>query len=159
MLPPLLTLLALAVAPSHGPAVPQDLPEPAATQDRPELRFVDLDEARARAAVDGRPIALVFRAIWCGACAELEQDTLPSRLVQDRGDDAHWVLVDVDRQQALSHDYGVDSTPHLVIEAADGALLGRARGYLTPQELVLLYIILEIGVCHGEPPPPPPPVE
>lgn len=30
---------------------------------------------------------------------------------------------------------------------------------LTPQELVLLYIILEIGVCHGEPPPPPPPVE
>ena len=30
---------------------------------------------------------------------------------------------------------------------------------LTPQELVLLYIILEIGVCHGEPPPPPPPIE
>lgn len=29
---------------------------------------------------------------------------------------------------------------------------------LTPQELVLLYIILEIGVCHGEPPPPPPPI-
>ena len=27
---------------------------------------------------------------------------------------------------------------------------------LTPQELVLLYIILEIGVCHGEAPPPPP---
>lgn len=30
---------------------------------------------------------------------------------------------------------------------------------LTPQELVLLYIILEIGVCHGEAPPPPPPIE
>lgn len=29
---------------------------------------------------------------------------------------------------------------------------------LTPQELVLLYIILEIGVCHDQPPPPPPPV-
>jgi hypothetical protein len=34
-----------------------------------------------------------------------------------------------------------------------------AHSGLTPQELVLLYIILEIGVCHGEPPPPPPPVE
>ena len=29
---------------------------------------------------------------------------------------------------------------------------------LTPQELILLYIILEIGVCHDQPPPPPPPV-
>jgi hypothetical protein len=34
-----------------------------------------------------------------------------------------------------------------------------AHSGLTPQELVLLYIILEIGVCHGEPPPPPPPIE
>jgi hypothetical protein len=30
---------------------------------------------------------------------------------------------------------------------------------LTPQELVLLYTILEIGVCFGEPPPPPPPID
>ncbi len=29
---------------------------------------------------------------------------------------------------------------------------------LTPQELILLYIILEIGVCHGDPPPPIPPI-
>jgi len=29
---------------------------------------------------------------------------------------------------------------------------------LIPQELILLYIILEIGVCHDSPPPPPPPV-
>ena len=28
---------------------------------------------------------------------------------------------------------------------------------LAPQELVLLYIILEIGVCHHTPPPPVPP--
>jgi hypothetical protein len=30
---------------------------------------------------------------------------------------------------------------------------------LTPQELVLLYTILEIGVCFDEPPPPPPPID
>ncbi|MFO0633600.1 MAG: hypothetical protein U0168_12180 [Nannocystaceae bacterium] len=29
---------------------------------------------------------------------------------------------------------------------------------LSPQELILLYMILEIGVCHETPPPPPPPV-
>jgi hypothetical protein len=28
---------------------------------------------------------------------------------------------------------------------------------LSPQELILLYIILEIGVCHEDTPPPPPP--
>jgi hypothetical protein len=30
---------------------------------------------------------------------------------------------------------------------------------LTPQELMLLYTILEIGVCFDEPPPPPPPID
>jgi hypothetical protein len=33
-----------------------------------------------------------------------------------------------------------------------------AHGGLNPQELVLLYMILEITVCHDSPPPPPPPV-
>jgi hypothetical protein len=32
-----------------------------------------------------------------------------------------------------------------------------AHSGLSPQELILLYIILEIGVCHDEPPPKPPP--
>ena len=30
---------------------------------------------------------------------------------------------------------------------------------LNPQELALLYMILEIGVCFEDPPPPPPPIE
>jgi hypothetical protein len=29
---------------------------------------------------------------------------------------------------------------------------------LNPQELILLYMILEISVCHESTPPPPPPV-
>jgi hypothetical protein len=33
-----------------------------------------------------------------------------------------------------------------------------AHNGLNPQELVLLYMILEIGACHSVPPPPPPPV-
>ena len=32
-----------------------------------------------------------------------------------------------------------------------------AHAGLSPQELILLYIILEIGVCHDQPPPQPPP--
>lgn len=58
------------------------------------------------------------------------------------------------RPMTVSGQYGCGrmmfSTYHTTEHAHQG---------LTPQELVLLYIILEIGVCHGEPPPPPPPIE
>lgn len=59
-----------------------------------------------------------------------------------------------DRPMTVSGEYGCGrmmfSTYHTTEYAHSG---------LTPQELVLLYIILEIGVCHGDPPPPPPPIE
>lgn len=57
------------------------------------------------------------------------------------------------RSMTISGEYGCGrmmfSTYHTTEDAHDG---------LYPQELILLYIILEIGVCHDSPPPPPPPV-
>ena len=57
------------------------------------------------------------------------------------------------RPMTISGQYGCGrmmfSTYHTTEDAHSG---------LIPQELILLYIILEIGVCHDSPPPPPPPV-
>lgn len=57
------------------------------------------------------------------------------------------------RPMAISGQYGCGRMMYSTFETSSSAHQG-----LNPQELVLLYMILEIGVCFGEPPPPPPPV-
>lgn len=57
------------------------------------------------------------------------------------------------RPMAISGQYGCGRMMYSTFENSSTNHSG-----LNPQELVLLYMILEIGVCHGEPPPPPPPV-
>ncbi len=56
------------------------------------------------------------------------------------------------RPMTISADYGCGRIMFSTYHTDEGAHAG-----LTPQELILLYIILEIGVCHDVPPPPPPP--
>ena len=58
------------------------------------------------------------------------------------------------RPMAISGQYGCGRMMYSTFETSSVAHQG-----LNPQELVLLYMILEIGVCFGEPPPPAPPIE
>lgn len=57
------------------------------------------------------------------------------------------------RPMTISAQYGCGRMMFSTYHTDEGEHAG-----LTPQELILLYIILEIGVCHGEAPPPPPPI-
>ncbi|MCH9679823.1 MAG: hypothetical protein K0V04_00190 [Deltaproteobacteria bacterium] len=57
------------------------------------------------------------------------------------------------RPMTISAEYGCGRMMFSTYHTDEGEHPG-----LTPQELILLYIILEIGVCHDAPPPPPPPV-
>jgi hypothetical protein len=58
------------------------------------------------------------------------------------------------RPMAITGQYGCGRMMYSTFENSSSNHDG-----LNPQELVLLYMILEIGVCFGEPPPPPPPIE
>jgi hypothetical protein len=58
------------------------------------------------------------------------------------------------RPMAITGQYGCGRMMYSTFENSSTNHQG-----LNPQELVLLYMILEIGVCFGEPPPPPPPIE
>lgn len=58
------------------------------------------------------------------------------------------------RPMGISAEYGCGRMMYSTYESSSTAHTG-----LSPQELALLYIILEIGVCFGEPPPPPPPID
>jgi hypothetical protein len=57
------------------------------------------------------------------------------------------------RPMAITGQYGCGRMMYSTFETSSTDYAG-----LNPQELVLLYIILEIGVCFGDTPPPPPPV-
>lgn len=57
------------------------------------------------------------------------------------------------RPMAISGEWGCGRMMYSTFESSSVAHHG-----LNPQELVLLYMILEIGVCHDQPPPPIPPV-
>ncbi|MEM7155697.1 MAG: hypothetical protein AAF799_22800 [Myxococcota bacterium] len=57
------------------------------------------------------------------------------------------------RPMTISAEYGCGRMMFSTYHTDEGEHPG-----LIPQELILLYIILEIGVCHDSPPPPPPPV-
>ncbi len=97
-------------------------------------------------------------------------DDIPEIIVQDQeGNDVNvghypWVEgpcpapsclpADVVRPMTVTGSYGCG---RLMFSTYHTAEFGAAAG-LSPQELILLYIILEIGVCHGSPPPPPPPI-
>ncbi len=59
-----------------------------------------------------------------------------------------------DRPMTVSGQYGCGRMMFSTYHTNETAHSG-----LTPQELVLMYIILEIGVCFDEPPPPPPPID
>jgi hypothetical protein len=94
-------------------------------------------------------------------------DAIPPVITQDEmGNDVDvghhkWVQgpcescdpVGTDRPMTISADYGCGRLMFSTYHTDEGVHAG-----LTPQELILLYIILEIGVCHDVPPPPPPPV-
>lgn len=59
----------------------------------------------------------------------------------------------VDRPMAFVGQFGCGRMMYSTFETSSVAHAG-----LSPQELALLYMILEIGVCHDVPPPQPPPV-
>ena len=92
-------------------------------------------------------------------------DAIPSIIVQDEeGNDVDvghhpWVegpclacSPSDTRPMTVSAQYGCGRMMFSTYHTAEFSHEG-----LTPQELILLYIILEIGVCHEQTPPPPPP--
>jgi hypothetical protein len=60
----------------------------------------------------------------------------------------------ITRPMGISATYGCGRMMYSTYESSSTAHTG-----LSPQELALLYMILEIGVCFGDPPPPPPPID
>lgn len=121
-----IALLALgALAPTTWAALPPpDVPRAEAT-----IEFGDdVGAALAASAQDGRPVVVVFGAVWCPACSRFEEHTIATPRIQSFGADFHWVYVDIDSDVTLARKYEVDSTPRTIVLRPDGARLATAAG-------------------------------
>ena len=71
----------------------------------------DLEDARGRARVAGKPVFLAFGAAWCPVCRRMEEQTLLEPAVQALAEKFVWVKVDIDRKRALAQEWGVQDRP------------------------------------------------
>lgn len=100
--------------------------QPARSRD---VEFVEgYDDAARQAAVDGRPLMLVFGASWCRWSGELARGPLADRDVVARTRRFVCVFVDADRDAATCRAFGVTAFPTVVVLDAGGAERFRAAG-------------------------------
>jgi hypothetical protein len=79
---------------------------------------------------------LYFRADWCSRCREFDADTLPNREVRRALQGVQWIEVDIDREVVKAHEYGIRTTPTLVVEDVEGRVLRRGAGQIGATRLV-----------------------
>lgn len=94
-----------------------------------DVEFMEGYEAAARrAAVEERPLLLVFGASWCRWSAELARGPLADRDVVARTRRFVCVFVDADRDAATCRAFSVTAFPTVVVLDAGGAERFRAAG-------------------------------
>lgn len=92
----------------------------------------DLSQALESARNTGKPLALVFAAVWCPNCRRFEQSTLSAPEVQAMGDDLAWVRVDIDRETSLARSYDIRVVPQVLLLDPQGVAHTRIVGVITP---------------------------
>ncbi len=71
---------------------------------------------------NGKPMAIVFSATWCGLCQTMKKEVYPSAAVQPFHDKFNWSYLDitVGDNNKLSEDLKVDNVPSILFLSADG---------------------------------------
>lgn len=123
------------VAEPPGPRAVRLVPEAAETA--AAIEYVEgFDAGQRRAAAEGRPMLVLFRATWCRWCAELTRGALVDRRLVGLSRQFVCVMVDADRHPAECRRFGVREFPTLVLATAAGDERRRWTGCPSADELV-----------------------
>lgn len=120
---PMKRLLALAAALA--------LPVFAADFPKGSPKFLtDYKAATETAKKEGKPLILVFSAVWCPPCQAMKKTVYPSKEVTPLHDKFVWAYLDTDEEAnaAAAEKYGVSGIPHIQFLGPDGKSLGSQVG-------------------------------
>ncbi len=102
----------------------------------------DVTVARAEAEREGRPMLVDFGADWCGACTELEHQTLSDPRVVAEARRFVTVRVDLSTSKqtpekwALLRSYAQNGLPLVVLHDASGEEASRITGLVSPEDML-----------------------
>ena len=96
----------------------------------------DLATAREEAKRDSKPLLLYFTASWCGPCQEMKHITWSDSAVEMKLRNYVPLKVDIDANQALAQQYGIDGIPAFVLLDKEGNVDKRTDGLMEPMQFL-----------------------
>ena len=93
-----------------------------------------LASVEAKAKKSGKPMVVVFSAVWCPPCQAMKKDVYPSKEVTALHDKFEWAYIDVDEEgnAAAAKKFGVNGIPHIELLDSSGKSLGNQVGSTSP---------------------------
>lgn len=82
---------------------------------------------------DGLPVVIDFSATWCPPCREF--GPIFERVADEYEGRVKMVSIDVDENQDLARQFGVESIPMVVYISADGKIMDTTVGLISQPEL------------------------
>ena len=113
------------------------LPAPSADFPKGSPAFVhSYKDALSAAKSSGKPVILVFSAVWCPPCQAMKKSVYPSDEVKAYHDKFVWAYLDVDESsnEAAAKQFKVEGIPHIQFLSADGKTLGNQIGGTSSKE-------------------------
>jgi thiol:disulfide interchange protein len=88
------------------------------------------------AKTSGKPVIVVFSAVWCPPCQMMKKEVYPSAAVKALHDKFEWAYLDVDEDSnaAAAKKYGVNGIPHIQFLSKDGKDLGNQVGSTSAED-------------------------
>src|SRR5690349_3863264 len=117
----ILVMAVLAIARSAAAASPAASAVPWET---------NLDKARAASLRTNQAVLVEFWAVWCPGCEEMDREVYADERIASAMRKVTAVKVDIDRQPLIARQYGVTSTPTLMLMDGYGNELFRFTGTL-----------------------------
>lgn len=96
----------------------------------------DFKAVSSAAGKSGKPMVLVFSAVWCGPCQQMKKDVYPSDAVKAFHDKFEWAYLDADEEAnaSLMKKFNVEGIPHIQFLNKEGKDIGSQVGSTSPED-------------------------